>query len=113
MASLDPYHLGLVLAVLWHTGWGSGPTGIPQSFDTGSSILGRLGWRVLVMTEDSRLISISHSDRNGRRVSGWSQVAITKMQRRLFGLRNRAGPSALGLPESTVDVIEAIARRLA
>ena len=33
MASLDPYHLGLVLAVLWHTGWGSGPTGIPQSFD--------------------------------------------------------------------------------
>jgi hypothetical protein len=33
MASLDPYHLGLVLAVLWHTGWGSGPTGIPQSSD--------------------------------------------------------------------------------
>jgi hypothetical protein len=33
MVSLDPYHLGLVLAVLRHAGCGSGPTATPQSFD--------------------------------------------------------------------------------
>jgi hypothetical protein len=33
MASLDAYHLGLVLAVLRHASCGSGLTGTPQSFD--------------------------------------------------------------------------------
>jgi hypothetical protein len=54
MASLDPYHLDLVLAVLRHAGSGRA-----------STFLRRLRWRLLVTPDDeSRSISMSRFDRN-------------------------------------------------
>jgi hypothetical protein len=46
MASLDPYHLSLVLASLWHIPAGAAGRQVFRSpSTTGSSILGRLGWQ--------------------------------------------------------------------
>jgi hypothetical protein len=57
------------------------------------------------MPEDGRLISLSHSDRNGRR--GLRVVASSDLvdATSLFGLRCRAGQSALGIAESTVGAL--------
>jgi hypothetical protein len=55
MASLDPYHLGLVLAVLRHAACGSGPTPNPQKTPQASGCDDR---------RRSRSIPMYHSDRN-------------------------------------------------
>ena len=83
MASLDPYHLDLVLAVLRHACCGKGLT---RHFK-------RRRRRVLEMTGRSRSISMSHSDSTSRRASGCSPYRPESCKGQ--------DPPAPGLSEST------------
>jgi len=83
MASLDPYHLDLVLAVLRHACCGKGLT---RHFK-------RRRRRVLEMTGRSRSISMSHSDSTSRRAGGGSPDRPERCKGQ--------DPPAPGLSEST------------